>query len=221
MNTSDLRPEKRALDLMVADGIRERILTGQLIPGSHLVEADFTKEFDVSNGTVRAALRHLQNEELVEFRPRRGMFVATLTSDDVRQLCSLRDSLEALAAKEAAGNGSAQEKLVLDDIMRSMTEAVKTHDPRCSELDLAFHKQIVKMSGNRKLIKVYGLLESQIRLFMAMAEPTHADFFADIMPLHAPIAEAVLSGDASRAYELSAMHNQKDADALAARIEAR
>jgi DNA-binding GntR family transcriptional regulator len=203
---------------MVADGIRARILSGRLTPGSHLVEADFTKEFDVSNGTVRAALRHLQNEELVEFRPRRGMFVATLTGDDVRQLCSLRDSLEALAAKEAALKGSKQDKLALDDIMRSMAEAVKAHDPRCSELDLAFHKQIVRMSGNRKLVKVYGLLESQIRLFMAMAEPTHSDLWADMIPLHAPIAEAILAEDASRAFELSSTHNQKDADALAARI---
>ena len=85
--------DRPGLDVVVADGIREKILSGQLTAGAHLVEADFAREFEVSNGTIRSALRHLQGEGLVELRPRRGVFVSAMDPNDALELCTLRDAL--------------------------------------------------------------------------------------------------------------------------------
>ncbi|WP_186399793.1 GntR family transcriptional regulator [Stappia sp. P2PMeth1] len=209
------------LDEVVAEGVREKILSGTLTTGTHLVEADLGQEFEVSNGTVRSALRHLQNEGLVEFRPRRGMFVAGLSAVDALELCSLRNSLEALAAELAARNLTDEDASRLKKTMEDMRRAVTRRDKRaCMEADIAFHRQIVAMSRHKRLIQMYGLLESQIRLFMTLTEPMHSDLFADMIPLHEPIADAVLSGDAAAAAQLSSIHNNPDGKALARHMAA-
>ncbi|HEY9213156.1 MAG TPA: GntR family transcriptional regulator [Ancylobacter sp.] len=209
------------LDEVIAEGIREKILSGTLATGTHLVEADLGQEFEVSNGTVRSALRHLQNEGLVEFRPRRGMFVAGLSAVDALELCSLRNSLEALAAELASGNRTDEDVGRLNKIMDDMRRAVARCDKRASiEADIAFHRQIVTMSRHKRLIQMYGLLESQIRLFMTLTEPMHSDLFADMIPIHEPIAQAVVEGDAATAARLSSLHNNPDGEALARHIGA-
>lgn len=203
------------LDEVVADGIREKVLSGALAGGAHLVEADLGQEFEVSNGTVRSALRHLQNEGLVEYRPRRGMFVAGLDAAEALELCSLRNALEGLAAELASRNKTDEDVRILQKIMDDMKLRTQRRDKRgCMASDIAFHKHVVAMSKNKRLIQIYGLLESQIRLFMTLTEPMHVDLFADMLPLHEPIVEAIVSGNAERAAHLSTMHNRPDGDAL-------
>lgn len=208
--------DRPGLDVVVADGIREKILSGQLAAGAHLVEADFAREFEVSNGTIRSALRHLQGEGLVELKPRRGVFVSAMDPSDALELCTLRDALEALAASLAAQNATKSEKDALRKLMTEMQGAVKKRDrTACMMLDLSFHRLVVEMSKHKRLIQTYGLLEAQIRLFMALTESMHVDLFADMIPIHEPIAEAILVGDAETAGRLSARHNQVDGEALA------
>jgi DNA-binding GntR family transcriptional regulator len=181
-----------------------------------VVEADFAREFEVSNGTIRSALRHLQGEGLVELRPRRGMFVSAMDPSDALELCTLRDALEALAARLAAKNAAMVERDALRKLMLQMQSAVKKRDATaCMALDLSFHKLIVDMSKHKRLIQMYGLLEAQIRLFMALTESMHADLFADMIPIHQPIVDAILAGDAQTAWRLSGKHNLVDGEALA------
>ncbi|ESZ07968.1 hypothetical protein X735_30370 [Mesorhizobium sp. L2C085B000] len=208
--------DRPGLDVVVADGIREKILSGLLSAGAHLVEADFAREFEVSNGTIRSALRHLQGEGLVELRPRRGIFVSAMDPNDALELCTLRDALEALGASLAAHNATKAEKDALRKLMTEMQAAVKKRDrAACMTLDLSFHRLVVDMSKHKRLIQTYGLLEAQIRLFMALTESMHVDLFADMIPIHQPIVEAILSGDAETAGRLSGTHNQVDGEALA------
>jgi DNA-binding GntR family transcriptional regulator len=208
--------ERPGLDEVVAHGIRDKILSGSLTGGDHLVEAEFAKEFEVSNGTVRSAFRYLQNEGLVEFRPRRGMFVTGLNATDALELCSLRNTLEALAADLASRKALKEDAARLRAVMVGMRLAVEERDRlKCMESDIAFHRQIVAMSKHKRLIQMYGLLDAQIRLFMALTEPMHADIFADMIKIHEPIANAVLSGDAKTAASLSSTHNKADGEALA------
>ena len=79
--------------------IRTAILTGQLKPGERLVEATVARQLNVSRGPVREALKLLGAEGLVEDEPRRGAFVLSLTTLDVREIYDLRAALEARAAK--------------------------------------------------------------------------------------------------------------------------
>jgi len=45
--------------------LRDAVTSGRYRPGDHLGEADLAQQLGVSRGTVREALRHLQQEGLV------------------------------------------------------------------------------------------------------------------------------------------------------------
>ena len=60
------------LTATVAEHIREAIVRGQFIPGAPLHEVELSKSLGISRGTVREALRHLQDENLVDIVPHQG-----------------------------------------------------------------------------------------------------------------------------------------------------
>lgn len=209
---------RRGLDEEIADAIRARILSGEVVPGAHLVEASFVRTLGVSHGTVRAAFRLLAQEGIVEHQPRRGMFAVSFTAADVLEICSLRDSLEALAASAAARVASGEEKATVSKIMSRMAAAAKHGDRRaCMALDLEFHRRIVAISHHRRLDTLYRSIETQVRLFMALTGPLHEDL-SGLVAIHRPIADAILAGDGETAARLSASHNRRDGEALAARL---
>jgi DNA-binding GntR family transcriptional regulator len=86
----------------VADGIRDMILNGQLKPGDRLRQDKLAETFGVSTMPIREALRQLQAEGLVTFRPRRGATVAKLSVSEYEEIYRIREELEILACCWAA-----------------------------------------------------------------------------------------------------------------------
>ena len=86
----------------VVDGIRDMILKGQLKPGDRLRQDELAKTFGVSTMPIREALRQLQAEGLVIFRPRRGATVARLSVSEYEEIYRIREELETLACRWAA-----------------------------------------------------------------------------------------------------------------------
>ena len=85
------------LTATVADSIREGIFRGELHPGKPLREVELAEALDVSRGTVREALRQIQDESLVEVIPHRGAFVTNLTPKMADELHTIRALIEPLA----------------------------------------------------------------------------------------------------------------------------
>ncbi len=78
----------------VADQIRDLITRGALAPGLQLRQMELAERFDSSRVPVREALKLLSAEGVVTHDPNRGFFVATLSSDEARQLYRIRHLLE-------------------------------------------------------------------------------------------------------------------------------
>jgi DNA-binding GntR family transcriptional regulator len=62
------------LELSIAK-LRSAIMSGDLLPGQKLVEADLAADLSISRNTLREALRALEAQELIELIPNRGPFV--------------------------------------------------------------------------------------------------------------------------------------------------
>lgn len=215
-----IRPaiERKSLDGDIADRLRQSILKGQLKPGERLTEMGLAEQWQVSQGTIRAALKTLQHEGLLENRPRRGTFVASVSEDDVMEIYTLRDTLEAFAARRAAAQVNDTGRKALEKVVRDMRAAADSGDrKRMLELDFQFHRAIVNMCGHRRLSDIYANLEAQTRMFMAMTEVLHHDLEQSVA-IHEPIAQAILSGDADRAFDLSSHHTEGDAVELVAAL---
>ncbi|GAA5162661.1 GntR family transcriptional regulator [Pseudonocardia eucalypti] len=78
--------------------VRQAIADGLLPPGRRLTERELMELTGVSRTSIREAVRHLQTLGLVESSPSRGVRVAVLGSDEVREIYEMRDALEPAAA---------------------------------------------------------------------------------------------------------------------------
>ena len=96
-----LRVERKPAPIrtQVLDNLRKAILTRQLAPGQRLIERELVEMTGVSRTSVREALRAVVAEGLVSTAPNKGTAVATLSSEQARQIYEVRAVLEGLAGR--------------------------------------------------------------------------------------------------------------------------
>jgi DNA-binding GntR family transcriptional regulator len=143
-----------------AEFIRYRILSGDYPPGFRLKTIDLANESGVSRTPVREALRQLQQEGLVDIRPRQGARVRTITFQEFKEMCELRLAMESFAAELAALNRGPEDLVEMEDAMRQMQRLVTELDqnPASEQLvqelareDIQFHLAILNAAGNNLL----------------------------------------------------------------------
>lgn len=100
MQLSSATTRKTAHEL-VRDTLRNAILTGEIVGGARLVQADLADQLQVSTTPVREALRSLAAEGLVQLDAHRGAVVRRLTQDEVTEIFDLRCLLEPEALRRA------------------------------------------------------------------------------------------------------------------------
>jgi GntR family transcriptional regulator of gluconate operon len=168
-----------ALGSHVLERLRRLIIVGDLQPGTHLVEAHLSETFDVSRGPIRDALRQLETEGLVESR-RRGVYVIGLTVQDIEELYSLRQLLEAEAVR-ACMTGLPQSYPAARAALDRMAAAAAAGDSHTFAVaDLAFHTSFYGSCGHRRLENVW----QQYRpTFADMLSVTNAED-RDLQPIH-------------------------------------
>src|SRR5262245_18180259 len=82
--------QHRSLPESVHQVLRLRILNNELPAGTPLIELNLADEFGVSRTNVRAALRELAAERLIEVRPRRQTIVTRMSAEDIEEACYAR-----------------------------------------------------------------------------------------------------------------------------------
>ena len=93
--------ERRVLRQDILLGLRSGILSGEIPPGTRLLEIPLATELGVSRGPVREALRQLEQEGLVEFFPHRGAVVVGVGESEIETIYVIRALLEERAFAKA------------------------------------------------------------------------------------------------------------------------
>jgi DNA-binding GntR family transcriptional regulator len=184
-------PDTAPLKNHVADQIRNAILAGTFKPGDRLNETHIASQFKVSRIPVREALQQLQVQGLVMNYPRRGMFVITLSEEDVQRINSLRILLETEAIKLCRANLTATQEKRLTSIVEEMESANLNSYFDASLLDLKFHRSIWNCCGNPYLEKDLDSLLTVLFAHQALAyTASHGDA---LWPLdhHRPLLEVI------------------------------
>ena len=97
------RPERRAnLDDHIYEHVKQMIANRALLPGQRIVPAELARDMGVSRTPMLSALKRLSQEQLLEWRSRRGVFVRHLSRRELALIFELREVLEGLAARRAA-----------------------------------------------------------------------------------------------------------------------
>jgi DNA-binding GntR family transcriptional regulator len=135
------------------DKIAEKILAGKYSEGQKLIETDIMEEFSVSKSPVREALQGLMKVGLVQYKPRRGCYVNTISAKDVVNHYIVRTTVEGLAARLAYQNFDAAKLQELESYYSMMKEAAGKSDIRAylASHDL-FHEFFAENSGNEIVI---------------------------------------------------------------------
>jgi DNA-binding GntR family transcriptional regulator len=82
--------------------LRTAILEGRFEVGQRLYESKLAEQLGISRNPVRESIRRLQQDGLVDVRPRGGIYVASISIDEADDIYRVRGALEALAARLAA-----------------------------------------------------------------------------------------------------------------------
>jgi DNA-binding GntR family transcriptional regulator len=157
---------------LIAQALREQLVSGELRSGDPLREADLADAFDVSRNTVREALRLLTSAGLAVHEVHRGVAVKRLTVDEVRDLYGLRELCE-LAGGQRADELDDGELATLRAPLDLAVSAIAAGAGReAMTHDLAFHRAIVALARNRRLDAVFFGVLAELRLGLAMLEPS-------------------------------------------------
>ena len=132
-------------------------------PGYQAPEPEIALNLGMSRTPVREALIRLASEGLVELIPRRGARVLPIRPDDMAEIYEILTALEPeAAAKLAERRPTDTELLPLEAATSSMEEALKRDDlDAWAEADDLFHRTLLEMHGNRRLMAIVSSLFDQ------------------------------------------------------------
>jgi DNA-binding GntR family transcriptional regulator len=192
------RPETLATAVMKFIG--DAVIRGEFGPGEPLPEVPLAKRLETSRGTVREALRALQDLGLVEIRAHRGAFVSELSLEHAEQIISLRALLESWAARLAVERGFVTPEVIADieGTLARLRQVASSGDAVAAmEADMDFHRQIAEACHHGLLLEHLTTLQAQTRRATFYARLY--DAVRDVVGDHVLLLDAFRSGDADRA----------------------
>ena len=188
---------------MVAESLREMIVTGEIKTGEVLRQRELAERFGVSQTPVREALRRLESEGLVSSDLHRGSIVAEVAFEDLEENFRIRAALESLSSRMAASNVTPED---IDDIERLHKEFAACspkNRERAMELNKQFHFRIYECAHLPLLLSLTRLL------WLALPKGTPslaARPHQESVDQHERILEALRSGDKEKAEERTKEH---------------
>ena len=136
----------------IYEHLREQLLSGEIQPHQHLIEAKIAQDIGTSRTPVREALHSLELEGLIESIPRVGYVVKPTSEQEVEEICEIRMAIEGVAVRWAMEK--AHKKLVEElkkNISLSDEKVSKGEVKAFVDMDARFHEIIARFSGSKRL----------------------------------------------------------------------
>jgi len=202
-------PDRQTLSEQVFNELKEAIIKGDLVQGSKITEDEIAKQYGISRGPLREAIRRLEGLRLLVRKPHAGVRVVTLTHAMMEEIYTVREALEGMSARLAATRMS-------DDEISELQHLLKNHESMIDqsqgtryfqrEGDLDFHFRIAQASNNQWLM---DLLSSELYQLLRMCR--HRSSQTPERPLralqeHKQITEAIAQHDPELAELLMRRH---------------
>jgi DNA-binding GntR family transcriptional regulator len=189
----------------VASVLRQRILNGELRPGTPLQEVPLSASLGVSRNTMREATRILSLEGLLKRSVHRGVAVSQLSLKDVQEIYQLRRMLE-IPAVLAAKSNHTDVLPELQNALEGYEGAVRRRDwVRAVEFDLQFHSLLIRFLHNRRLESFYQRVIGELRMGMVLVDRRHDDP-GRLVPAHRKIWQLLAAGKLKQCATVLARH---------------
>ena len=194
-----LKVQKPLKDLVYLE-LKHKILTGEIVSQTRLMEIDLSEKMNVSRTPIREAIKRLADDDLVKVEPRRGAYVANISIKDMLDVFEVREDMEGFVAKLAAQRITDEEKEQLKAIAREYEKAIEEADDKekIIALDEKFHNFIVKCSGNETLSELVNYVQ-ELSLRFRYLYYDDSSLYESTLEQHNRIMEAINGGRAEDA----------------------
>jgi DNA-binding GntR family transcriptional regulator len=199
------QPERVYLEL------RELIVSGQLAPGTRLVESIAAQRLGVSRTPVRSALHRLQQEGYAvpqnEGDERTRLLVAPISVEDAADLFFIVGELEGLAGHYAANLEHARRAQLARELKEfnaallaeSRTRPVDAY--RAFTLDASFHRRYVVAAAPPRLLALHDAIKPQAERYARLYVMALTNELGLSVAEHDDIVRAIRDGEATAAQQ--------------------
>lgn len=179
--------------------LRESIVTGEFPAGSLHSIYRLADLLEVSRTPVREAVLRLADIGLVTIERNRGVRIRGVTVADVREVFELRLMIEVPAASYAAAHADAATVASISAALDRMREfAAQDDEPQFTAHDRLLHQAIAAALGNARLQTEVATLRDSIQARGA-STIRRSRGMSELTSEHAPIVEAIVTGDPAAA----------------------
>ena len=197
----------------IVEILREAVLTGEFTSGARLLQDDLAERFNTSSTPIREALRQLQAEGILEHSPYRGVQVAEVKMEDVREVYMIRAVMESFVTRLAVPylNHARVEQLRAMQLL--MREQVANNElPNLRKTNYEFHLLIYEAANMPYSLKIIKTLWAQSPWDALYVLPGRAP---KSLEEHERILDAIADQDAKLAGQRIQEHIEYAASALA------
>jgi len=189
----------------VFEKLEDDIVYGVYKRGEILTELKLAQNLGVSRTPIREALRRLEQERLIADTGK-GSMVMGITQEDLFDIFDVRQHIEGLASYYAAKNITPKGVDELTNLLDLQEFYQNKHNnSRLQTADDEFHAVICRLSNRNVIIDTLIPLHRKTRLYrkIALEDQERAP---NSVREHRKILEAIISGDAELARDLTSKH---------------
>jgi DNA-binding GntR family transcriptional regulator len=190
----------------VHEAILSEIAEGKLKPGERIIQEQIAQVLGVSRQPVQQALQIMRKQGVLRDAPGRGLIVASLDPDFVRNMYEVRSVMEGLAFRNAALRNPERAKKLGPALIQNGRKAVKSGSVAAMIVaDIKFHDLIYELSENPLIAPTMQTQWTSTQ--RVMGEVLMRDERPrEIWDEHEKLLEAVIAGESERAEHLAREH---------------
>lgn len=202
----------------VHKAILSEIAEGKLKAGSRIIQEQIAQELGVSRQPVQQSLVLLKNQGVLIDAPGRGLQVAPLNLELIRQMYEVRAVLEGLVFRKAAENFSETAKKRAEKLLAAGRQAVTKASVRdLISADMAFHSFFYDLADNPIITQSMETQWVNTQRVMGSVLLS-ADKPRDIWDEHEVMLGLVAKGEAAKAERLARTHIEEAANFMLERL---
>lgn len=197
---------------VIANQLRESIITGELEPGSRLRQQDLARKYEASRMPIREALQRLESEGLVSVVAHSGAWVASLDLEEFQKTYQLRNVVEPFALEQSILGLTARDKATIQDLCDQLGALVydRVDVQEFLRLDRAFHLATYAGLSHEQLESIIHRLWNSTQPYRrALVSTLSPDQMVATHKDHEQIVDAILREDGRSAGKLIWVHIQR------------
>ena len=195
---------KCSLEQRVYQCLRKKIINCEYAPGALLNETQLAQEFDGSRTPIRSALSRLEQENLVQILPKKGILVAPLSIHDLKDAYEVRLLVEPYAVL-TYGN-KLTEELYLDYYKKFQVIDESSFIDTHYILDDKFHFAFMEATQNPMLLQTYKQINTVVHRARILSAQLTVNRLQHSKEEHLKIVKACLKQEWAQASEAMYRH---------------